>query len=646
MKQSLRIALLILPAVCLALHAIDSADIWFHLATGDRILSHGLPQIDPFGAARPPVPWLVHDWLGGVVFAVVHRIGGAPALVLLSVLVFAVALVLPLVLAQRAGRATWPYEIAMLFGTLIAAERFFVRPEMFTILFATIWVQALAAGAPRTRRELWLLGLLQAVWTNLHAAFLLGPLLATLAIVGDGLDRALGRVPRQPLPRLRLALPLVCILASCLTPYGPRLLVHVVGAWRDVGARELRAGIVEWQATFAQPVAGDFVLMLFVASLVAVAVAFLAGRRRLRGFEVLASAALIALACTSRRHLPLYAVTVLPLAAACIARRPQTAARPAPQRSRMAAAVAAALPLVVATLLAADAVRGSYWARFGPPRTFGLGISAADHPIGAGDFVAQHRLPGPLFNNIAAGSYLIWRVHGDPPVLVDGRLLDPAMFRIYRRCLQSRPEFDAFTVQNGTRLVVLALQPFAPVGVFRHLAELPQWKLVYLDAEGAVFVHESVLASHPELMPLSLATPLPENTAPLGHAAGLLQRCDAGEAGRRGLVLGALGFPAAASADLTRAMLHCPGNDVFAVTLGKAQAALRRYAAAVPLLERAVQRDPYDLDAWLLLGICQGGLGRDAAAKAAWERAAALAPGDPRAARLLQQLEEVSQPEK
>jgi tetratricopeptide (TPR) repeat protein len=169
---------------------------------------------------------------------------------------------------------------------------------------------------------------------------------------------------------------------------------------------------------------------------------------------------------------------------------------------------------------------------------------------------------------------------------------------------------------------------------------------VYLDGEGAVFVHESVLAANPELSVLSLAAPLPPASAPLGPAAGIWHDCDCGAAGRRGLVLGALGFPAAASADLSRALVHCPGNLAVAMTLGKTNAGLQRHAAAVPLLESGLQHDPMDLDAWLLLGVSRAALGRDAAAKEAWERAVAVAPNDPRAARLLQRLEEMQLPER
>ena len=42
--------------------------------------------------------------------------------------------------------------------------------------------------------------------------------------------------------------------------------------------------------------------------------------------------------------------------------------------------------------------------------------------VGAGEFVARHHLEGPMFNNLAAGSYLVWRLRGTPPVLVDAVL--------------------------------------------------------------------------------------------------------------------------------------------------------------------------------------------------------------------------------
>ena len=646
--RRLAILLLIaLPAVLLAFHPIDSADIWFHLATGDLIAGTGaIPRSDPF-SATPPATWIVHDWLAAFLLSSVHRAGGGRALVLLATLVTVSALALPLGLAACRRAVLWPFMAALLLATGVAYERFFVRPEMFTLLAASIWVCALAAGAPRSWRSLALLALVQALWVNLHAAFVLGPFLAALAVAGQMGDAALGRgaEARTPgagarqrlaaLPRPRLVLPFVAALACCVNPYGPQLIGHILRASRELGATRLGAGIVEWQPTFSRPIAGDLVLMLFVTSLALTVAAAIAGRRTVRTSELLVVVAMAALAVGSRRHLALDVIVALPLAARWIARRRASSTTTAAPRllPRLAVALLPALALVVAV----DVARGSFYTRFGPPRSLGWGFSESDHPIGAGEFVVRHGLDGPMFNNVAAGSYLVWRLRGKPPVLLDGRLLDPDLFAAYRRCLEAPAEFEALARTRRFQLVVLALQPFPPARLFRHLMVSPEWGLVYFDGEGAVFVRGTVF-ERAQLERLSLDAALPTESAPTGRRGGWLGGCDPGAALRRGRMLLQLGYPQAARADLARARLHCPERWDVGLALGTALVATGRAAEAEPLVARALAHVGSDSGTWTTYGLCRAALGDTAGARAAWERARALEPADPRPAELLREL--------
>jgi tetratricopeptide (TPR) repeat protein len=299
------------------------------------------------------------------------------------------------------------------------------------------------------------------------------------------------------------------------------------------------------------------------------------------------------------------------------------------------AAAAGAVPLAIALLLAFDVASGRYARRFGPPRQLGWGVSSHDHPIGAAEFVARHGLEGPLFNNIAAGSYLIGRFGERLPVFVDGRLLDPAHFRLYRELLGSPPAFERYAEAHGLRLVVLALQPHAPVGLFRHLYAAPHWQLVYFDGEGAVFVHRAVprAATLPALRLEAALAPVP--AAGAGAVPWRWRVCDPGEAAVRGSMLLGLGFPQAARADLTQALLRCTERWDVGLELSSALIAVGRSREALPLVERALRHDPAHAGAWVNLGLCYAAAGDSAQARRAWQRARSLEPSDPRAAALL-----------
>ena len=60
-----------------------------------------------------------------------------------------------------------------------------------------------------------------------------------------------------------------------------------------------------------------------------------------------------------------------------------------------------------------------------------------DTPVRAVDYLRQHPLPGPIFNESGIGSYLIWAVGERLPVFIDPRveLFPPALWHDYMTCL-------------------------------------------------------------------------------------------------------------------------------------------------------------------------------------------------------------------
>ena len=531
-------------------HRIDSSDIWIHLASGEHILDHGrVPDRDPFAAESPAPEWLNAQWLAETVLAALHRLGGWPLLVCASALAACASIVLPFAWALRHGApgltGAWPFAAAAILASLIAYERFFVRPEAITFLFTAIWVGALGHADLSRRRTLLLLVLLQIVWCNTHAAFPLGIAFASAAAIGPRLDRRRADAP----PAAAWWLPLALVVASCVNPYGPRLPLHVSRSLLAIDQGPLQEGVVEWQPTFASvdlaAIASDITLVTFIASLGLVAAVLVYARRDLRVAELLVVVGMTALALLARRHLAVYAVSVLPLAAAALSRRAVM---------RRGAWPAAATALLALGLMA-GLVRGDFYARFGPPRVTGWGLSETDHPIAAADVLRRLDVRSPVFTNIAAGSYLLWACRGAPAPFVDGRLLAPERFARYRAALSSTRAFGALAQAQRFEAALLSLTPHPPEILFRHLVDLAAWHLVYLDGEGALFVHADVALRHPDLPSLDPDHPLPALAATAG--ASRAGSCDPGPDGRRGEVLLRLGYPAAAAADLSRALERC-----------------------------------------------------------------------------------------
>ena len=64
---------------------LSDGDTGWHIRTGDFILrSHTVPFHDLFSFSRPDQPWYAWEWLSDVVFALLHRWQGLPAVAAFS----------------------------------------------------------------------------------------------------------------------------------------------------------------------------------------------------------------------------------------------------------------------------------------------------------------------------------------------------------------------------------------------------------------------------------------------------------------------------------------------------------------------------------------------------------------------------------
>ena len=239
--------------VVLAGQPIYANDTWIHLALGEVFSAQGpLLASDPhlFAAPGPPSPsswlgsvaiWKIFEWSGFVGLRAAHAAGVAGILLLAHGLL------------RRAGaRPALASAGLVAFAALSTYRLVQLRPDLFTI-GAVLLLHPLILAAPRgpDAKRVALAALLSAVWANVHAAFLLGPLLVAAASAGAGLA-ANGRARA-----LRLALAATAMsVASLANPEGIRAHLAYFASGRSTLGLEAIAD--EWNPTnlFAWPVPG------------------------------------------------------------------------------------------------------------------------------------------------------------------------------------------------------------------------------------------------------------------------------------------------------------------------------------------------------------------------------------------------------
>jgi hypothetical protein len=289
-REPWRRALLVsLPALAFLLCCSPMADfdMWWHLRTGQLIVETGaVPRVDLFTYTNATRPWIDVAWLYEVGVALLYRLGGASALVLLKAAAGAGIVALSM-LGRRRDHRAWPLALAWLPGVVMLSGRLSERPELVSLVLLTTYLVVLGRAA-RAPRWLWLLPVLQILWVNCHGFFVMGPLLLSAYAADWIVDRL--RPPAVPpaLPPARTLVPvaLLSFLACLVNPYGPRAVALSLEQFHKVGTPGIyRAAIGELKS------AGDFIasaglwnpyLLAFFAALLLGVVSFVACARRAR----------------------------------------------------------------------------------------------------------------------------------------------------------------------------------------------------------------------------------------------------------------------------------------------------------------------------------------------------------------------------
>ena len=217
-----------------------NSDLWLHLAAG-RAFVHGQYHfgVDPFAQGTENVYWVNTNWLYDVltyaVFQGLGALGGAALVLLKAVLVGVLALVL--VRLGWCGRGLWAPAVGAAWAVLALSPWVMLHPMIVSYLFLALTVFFLERphrpapeDDPVTEKTVsfvayWPLLPLFALWANLDAWFLLGPLTVALYLIGQALQTQFGpdrdgrAVAKGETAALGLALP-ACLAACLLNPHG------------------------------------------------------------------------------------------------------------------------------------------------------------------------------------------------------------------------------------------------------------------------------------------------------------------------------------------------------------------------------------------------------------------------------------------
>lgn len=445
-------------------------DLWFHLADGEYILANGqVPQTDLFSFTRAGELWVPHSWLFDVIVTGLwHRLGPRAAEACLA-LVFMPAILLAFGILVWRGVSPMA-ALAVCTGLAIAAGNTRgIRPQVFSLLLAAVVLSALVAHRHRpTRRVLFVLPPLFLLWAQLHGACVVGLVLMAVWLSGRVLEALVGgRLRAQQRELLILGAALVAsALAILITPHA---ITHYEYAAQTMSLQFLKTRVSEWQPPQALALRSPdvFYFLLILGVLAALA----RSRNRIGWAELGVAGALIVLAASATRHIPLACLGSVPLLAEALG-RPAIGRAPAWGCLRRSVGIIAAGCAVVFALL---------WR---VPMPVDTRYSQAEPTSGARALAALNA-PLRVFTTYNTGAYVLWSAPRRLRVFVDSRadVYGDELLGLADAAVQGRGWEALFREWDVQAAVVERRDPLA-----RELTTHEDWRLLAEDPGEVTFV--------------------------------------------------------------------------------------------------------------------------------------------------------------
>jgi len=449
-------------------------DIWWHLKVGDWILEHfALPHTGILSRTAANLPWVAYSWGYEIMLSRAYAWFG-----LIGIGVFGIALTIGVAFTTfwmigRLSRRFWPSVILAAITCYAFLFSGMPRPVFFSeMLFCVTLTLLLEAQRTGRVQSLYWLPLVFFAWANLHIQFIYGLFALGLFVAVNvllGFLRSAGYNPSNFVePALPLK-PLFLILgASALaTILGPNFYHPYLAVLTYTKAKFAYTMIVELQPLTFRGLA-DFV-ELFLAAAGFYAVGW---QKKLDVFKLVLLVAASVVAFRTMRD----AWFVCFSAAACLADLPvrETSQKHAYAWPEIVTVGAAVLVLL---FLGAQAVDFD-----------GRGLDRAissRYPVNAVNFLRQNPVPGPLYNNLNWGGFLMWYLP-ELPVAIDGRndLYGDDLDRLFYHSESAFPSYTTDPYLNESGVVILDSHlPLAKI-----LTIDPRFQMVKQDDIATVFV--------------------------------------------------------------------------------------------------------------------------------------------------------------
>ncbi len=480
---------LLLLILIMAIRIPLDTDMWWHLRAGEETLNYRVVyKVDTLSYTRAGEAWINHSWLTQVLMVWLYKIGEFKALSLWVGLT--ATLCMFFIYLQMEGYAILRAGVVLL-ASFVSSVVWSPRPQIFSLLLFAITGFIIFRYKTTGKNQLYWLGPIFIVWSNLHGGYILGTILILSVICGEVFDHFLGEKSEFSLGWEEIGQLVIWgaagFILAAVNPNG-------INMWRipfqTVGVVSLQNLINEWASPdFHQPIQQLMLILLF-GTFAAVGLS----KRRLAGSDLFIMVVFGFLALTARRNFGPFALITAPVLSKHLADLFHTWKKKLVKRWEIFRKVSefqrksdkninSKFQLFLNGGVVLFLITAVFWKLAYVTNT--ELISKTENqmfPQSAVNWIKEENPPGQLFNSYNWGGYLTWKLR-EYPVFVDGRtdLFGDEILRKYIDVISGHEDWEK--VLAGYDVGILLIQADSTI---EKLAVKSGWVINYKDPIAAI----------------------------------------------------------------------------------------------------------------------------------------------------------------
>ena len=492
----------IMLALSMFIGEITDSDIWFHLKTGEYIVKNrAIPKYDLYSYTAAGHKYIDSQWLFQVILYIFYLLGGISGLFLLQIIVLSLAYYF-LILT---GWDNKNYIVFFLIGYLslmVSYERFIIRPEMFTILFITVYMFILEKyRETKNEKILYIIPVIQLLWTNIHGLFILGWIIMLIYI---GSEYISGKIDFKYFSRNSFSKPhynklfmiaVLTVIVSFITPYGKEGITYPFLLYTEISdpAHSWMRSVGELQPPLSLTIK-SVSLMFYKILIVVTLISFVLNYRKIRLSYLIITSVFFYLSLLAQRNIALFSF----IAGISIAYNFNSVFRT--YQNEKNKFVLESVKIVLSILLVYYGVRvvsnryyiksGILWNKNYDFKTYLFPIV----PEKAVNFILENNIDGTIYNDNTIGGYLLWRFYPQRKVFVDGRweVYGREFMDSYKSSLTDIKSFFMFISKYNPDCIILSFESLETQRLAKDIHFNPDWKLVYIDDIVLIYLKDNI----------------------------------------------------------------------------------------------------------------------------------------------------------